>query len=92
MRKTLLLLLTLLSSGCSTVETQTKIVYAHPEIPNAILMPCDQIPNETFVTNGELLMAYLTLQSMYVICSSKVTAIANILDSYAAIYTTKKER
>lgn len=90
MRKIWLLLI-LLSSGCSAVETRTEIVYAHPEIPEAILKPCAQIPAVTFGTNGELLMAYITLQGIYSVCASKVTAIVNILDSYEAVYTTEEE-
>lgn len=91
MRKIISLLLTIMLLGCSTVETRTEIVYVHPEIPSAIISPCDQIPTATFTTNGELLFAYLSLQSMYIICAGKVTAISDILESYETLYKSEHE-
>lgn len=83
-----LLLICVIFTGCVKTVTETKIEYVRPEIPESIISQCDPInTNESIITNGDLLMAYISLQSSYVICSSKVTSIANILRSYESIYT-----
>ena len=64
--------------GCVKTVTETKIEYIKPEIPSSIISPCDPIPSNTSIsTNGDLLMAYISLQSSYVICSSKVASLYN---------------
>lgn len=82
-------LIHILLTACATTKTivETKIEYISPEIPDILLSKCDDLPQLSFQTNGELIMAYISLQSMYTICSSKVTSIANILQSYSSIYT-----
>ena len=87
--KIIILLLTcIIFTGCVKTVTETKIEYVKPEIPATVTSPCDPIPANTSIsTNGDLLMAYISLQSSYVICASKVTSIANILQSYDQIYT-----
>ena len=83
-----LLLICVIFTGCVKTVTETKIEYVKPEIPESIISQCDPInTNASIITNGDLLMAYISLQSSYVICSSKVTSIANILRSYDSIYT-----
>ena len=83
-----LLLICVIFTGCVKTVTETKIEYVKPEIPDSIISQCDPInTNASIITNGDLLMAYISLQSSYVICSSKVTSIANILRSYDSIYT-----
>ena len=89
-----LLLICVIFTGCVKTVTETKIEYVKPEIPESIISQCDPInTNASISTNGDLLMAYISLQSSYVICSSKVTSIANILRSYDSIYanTTSPE-
>lgn len=87
-RAVLLLFICFLCTGCYKTITETKVEYIQPEIPETIIAPCDPIPTNTSITtNGDLLIAYISLQSSYVICSSKVTSIANILQSYNSIYT-----
>ena len=82
-----LLLICVIFTGCVKTVTETKIEYVKPEIPESIISQCDPInTNASISTNGDLLMAYISLQSSYVICSSKVTSIANILNSYDSIY------
>lgn len=82
-----LLLICIICTGCVKTVTETKIEYVKPEIPESIISQCDPInTNVSISTNGDLLMAYISLQSSYVICSSKVTSIANILRSYDSIY------
>lgn len=82
-----LLLICVIFTGCVKTVTETKIEYVKPEIPESIISQCDPInTNTSIVTNGDLLMAYISLQSSYIICSSKVTSIANILRSYDSIY------
>ena len=86
----LLLLICVIFTGCVKTVTETKIEYVKPEIPESIISQCDPInTNASISTNGDLLMAYISLQSSYVICSSKVTSIANILHSYDSIYANK---
>ena len=83
-----LLLICVIFTGCVKTVTETKIEYVKPEIPESIISQCDPInTNVSISTNGDLLMAYISLQSSYVICASKVTSIANILNSYDSIYT-----
>ena len=85
-----LLLICVIFTGCVKTVTETKIEYVKPEIPESIISQCDPInTNASINTNGDLLMAYISLQSSYVICSSKVTSIANILRSYDSIYANK---
>ena len=85
-----LLLICVIFTGCVKTVTETKIEYVRPEIPESIISQCDPInTNASISTNGDLLMAYISLQSSYVICSSKVTSIANILRSYDSIYTNE---
>lgn len=73
--------------GCATKAVyKTEIKYVKPEIPGTMLAPCDQVPNDSIKTNGDLLMSYITLQSAYIICASKVSSIQMILNSYNNIY------
>ena len=82
-----LLLICVIFTGCVKTVIETKIEYVKPEIPDSIISQCDPInTNVSISTNGDLLMAYISLQSSYVICASKVTSIANILRSYDSIY------
>lgn len=86
-RTVLLLFICFLCTSCYKTITETKIEYIQPEIPESIISPCDPIPSNTSIsTNGDLLMAYISLQSSYIICASKVTSIVNILQSYNSIY------
>lgn len=81
----------LLSQACAKTVIETKIQYVQPEIPQAVIAPCDPIPaNTSITTNGELLMSYISLQTAYLTCSSKVLSISMILKSYADIYETDK--
>lgn len=76
----------MLISGCVKTVTETKIQYVHPEIPKSLLEPCSPIQVDSIKTNGELLMSYISLQTAYSICSTKVISISNILRSYNSIY------
>ncbi len=80
--------------GCVTTKTvvETKIEYVSPDVPQSLLDPCEHIPSLAANTNGELLMAYLSLQTSYVVCSSKVTSISMILQSYKDIYSSKSDQ
>ena len=81
-----LLLASLLISGCVKTVTETKIEYVSPDIPKALLDPCGDLPfNAT--TNGELLIAYISLQTAYLLCASKVSSIGLILKSYDDLYS-----
>lgn len=80
----------LCSIGCTKTIYKTKIEYVHPDIPEAIMSPCDPIVDADIKTNGDLLMQYISLKSLYTICASKVTSIADILQSYYTIYKNDK--
>jgi len=90
----ILLLVCIVFIGCTTTKivTETRVEYVRPEIPETMLTACDPVPQTTSITtNGDLLMAYISLQSSYVICSLKVTSIANILKSYDSIYVNSSQ-
>ena len=86
----LLLLIVTLLSGCAKTVTETKVQYIRPEFPQSLLDPCDPAPVNSISTNGDLLMSYISLQTAYLTCSSKVLSISMILKSYADIYETDK--
>lgn len=71
-------LIVLLTSGCA--HTRTIYEYKAPEIPPNLLV-CEPLDEPTLITNGNLLMAYISLRSEYQICASKVKAISEILDT-----------
>ena len=75
-------------TSCATekVVYKTEVQYVHPEIPESIISSCDPIPTGSIQTNGDLLMSYISLQSSYAVCSSKVNSIRMILQSYEGIY------
>lgn len=83
----LLILLVMPLMGCVETVYKTDVKYIKPEIPENILNNCDPIPVTNIQTNGDLLMSYVTLQSSYAICASKVTSIRMILNTYDDIYT-----
>lgn len=51
-----------------------------PEIPPNLLL-CETLDEPTIITNGNLLMAYITLRSEYQVCASKVKAISEIIST-----------
>ena len=71
-------LIMLLASGCT--HTRTIYEYRAPEIPPNLLV-CEPLDEPTIITNGNLLMAYISLRSEYQVCASKVKAISEILDT-----------
>lgn len=71
-------LIMILASGCA--HTQTIYEYKAPEIPPNLLV-CERLDEPTIITNGNLLMAYISLRSEYQVCASKVKAISEILDT-----------
>lgn len=73
-------------ASCVRTVTETKIEYVKPEIPDSITSPCEDMPIGNLKTNGELLMSYITLQSMYATCAAKVNSIRMILLSNESIY------
>lgn len=68
----------LLTSGCA--HTQTIYEYMAPEIPPNLLV-CEPLDEPTIITNGNLLMAYISLRSEYQVCASKVKAISEIIST-----------
>lgn len=68
----------ILTSGCA--HTQTIYEYMAPEIPPDLLV-CEPLDEPTIITNGNLLMAYISLRSEYQVCASKVKAISEIISS-----------
>lgn len=81
----LLLLLTIAINGCAKTQSELRIEYVHPEIPSSILEPCKEV-QMSFETNGELLMSYISLQTAYLECASKVKSISGILNMYKDLY------
>lgn len=75
------------TAGCTGAH-QIEIKYVKPDIPESIIAPCESLQGFTssIVTNGDLLMAYISLTTAYTICASKVNSIRDILDSYKDLY------
>lgn len=81
-----LLLLTNLSA-CKTTEPVVnteyvsvyKTEYVYPS--EALLTPCPQQGKLSFTTNGEILMSLIELTTKYAICSARMTAIIQYVDS-----------
>lgn len=71
-------LIMILTSGCAHTRTIYKL--KAPEIPPNLLV-CEPLDEPTIITNGNLLMAYISLRSEYQVCVSKVKAISEILDT-----------
>ena len=71
-------LIMILTSGCA--HTRTIYEYKAPEIPPNLLV-CEPLDEPTIITNGNLLMAYISLRSEYQVCASKVKAISEILST-----------
>lgn len=75
-------------SACKTVETKTEYVnvyhteYVYPS--DALLTPCPEQEALSFVTNGEILMSLIELTTKYAICSARMTAIIQYVDSVKA--------
>ena len=69
---------TILASGCT--HTRTIYKYRAPEVPPNLLV-CEPLDEQSIITNGTLLMAYITARSQYQVCASKVKAISEILDT-----------
>lgn len=68
----------ILASGCT--HTRTIYEYKAPEIPPNLLV-CEPLDEPTIITNGNLLMAYISLRSEYRVCASKVNAISEIIST-----------
>lgn len=78
------------TSGCAKTQSELKIEYVMPEIPQTMLEPCQEVQS-SFETNGELLMSFISLQTAYLECSSKVRSISSILQLYKNIYNVNLE-
>lgn len=87
----ILFILSFILIGCTETVYKTEVKYATVDVPPALLEPCDKLQPLTAQTNGELLMSYLTLQTAYLTCSSKVSSISLIIDSYNKLYTSNNE-
>lgn len=83
----MLLIISMFTLGCTETVYRTEIKYATVDIPQTLLDPCDKLQPLTAQTNGELLMAYLSLQTAYLSCASKISSISLIIDSYNQLYS-----
>ena len=77
-------------SACKTTDTIVKTEYVniyHTEYvypSEALLTPCPQQGKLSFTTNGEILMSLIELTTKYAICSARMTAIIQYVDSVKA--------
>lgn len=76
--------------ACATTKYETKIEYVVPEIPQSMLSPCKEV-QYSFETNGELLMSYISLQSAYLECATKVVSIVSVIKSYKDVFNVNSE-
>lgn len=91
MRNCLFILFLFVVLGCACTETvyKTEVKYATVEVSPALLEECDKVQPLEAKTNGELLLAYLSLQTSYLACSSKHQSVVTIIRSYNDLYGTK---
>lgn len=74
-------------TSCRTVEPQIRTEYVniyHTEYvypSEALLTPCPQQGKLSFTTNGEILMSLIELTTKYAICSARMTAVIQYVDS-----------
>lgn len=59
-----------------------KTEYVYPS--EALLTPCPQQEELSFTTNGEMLMSLIELTTKYAICSARMTAVIQYVDSVKA--------
>ena len=76
----------IIQTGCAKTVYDTKIEYIIPDIPQAVIAPCDEV-EYSITTNSELLNSFISLHSAYLKCSAKVNSISLIIKSYKDIYT-----
>ena len=75
-------------SACKTTDTKTEYVsvykteYVYPS--DALLTPCPEQEALSFDTNGEMLMSLIDLTTKYAICSARMTAVIQYVDSVKA--------
>lgn len=75
-------------SACKTTDTKTEYVsvykteYVYPS--DALLTPCPEQEALSFDTNGEMLMSIIDLTTKYAICSARMTAVIQYVDSVKA--------
>ena len=75
-------------SACKTTDTKTEYVsvykteYVYPS--DALLTPCPEQEALSFDTNGEMLMSLIELTTKYAICSARMTAVIQYVDSVKA--------
>lgn len=77
-------------SACKTTDTIVKTEYVnvykteyvYPS--EALLTPCPQQGKLSFTTNGEMLMSLIEMTTKYAICSARMTAIIQYVDSVKA--------
>lgn len=73
-------------TSCAKTITNTEIKYILPDIPETMLDPCKEVEID-IQTNGDLLISLINLQAAYLECSSKVSSVSTILNSYKNIYS-----
>lgn len=74
-------------SACKTTDTIVKTEYVnvyHTEYvypSDALLTPCPEQEALSFVTNGEMLISLVELTTKYAICSARMNAVIQYVDS-----------
>ena len=72
-------------TGCVKTIYKDRIEYVPIEVPQSMLEPCENIPT-SITTNGELLMAYISLQTAYLTCAAKVSSLNMLIKTYEDTY------
>ena len=76
-------------SACQTTKTKTEYAnvfrteYIYPS--KALLTPCPAQGDLSFTTNGEMLMSLIDLSTKYAVCSARMSAIIQYVDTMKAI-------
>lgn len=82
-------------SACQTTKTKTEYVnvfrteYIYPS--EALLTPCPAQEDLSFTTNGEMLMSLIDLSTKYAVCSARMSAIIQYVDTMKAMNMDKTD-
>ena len=76
-------------SACQTTKTKTEYVnvfrteYLYPS--DALLTPCPAQGELNFTTNGEMLMSLIDLSTKYAVCSARMSAVIQYVETMKTV-------
>lgn len=82
-------------SACQTTKTKTEYVsvfrteYLYPS--DALLTPCPAQGELNFTTNGEMLMSLIDLSTKYTVCSARMSAVIQYVETMKTMTMDKTD-